>query len=130
MEVVQFRGRTTPYLEQAPGKPSLNVLKLARNGLGMELRTLIGAAKKKRASVRKDGVSFDGNGHRRVPNLSVSPLGEKGAGDKLHFLILFEDVIPSGESAETASRNRLKGSAGEKAELKRLKREFADAQDA
>lgn len=55
MDVVQFRGRTTPYLEQAPGKPSLNVLKLARNGLAMELRTLIGAAKKKRAPIRKDG---------------------------------------------------------------------------
>ena len=129
MEVVQFRGRTTPYLEQAPGKPSLNVLKLARNGLGMELRTLIGAAKKKGASVRRDGVSFDGNGHKRVLNLSVSPLADK-VGNKSHFLILFEDVNPHGESAGAASRNRTKGSAGEKAELKRLKRELSEAQDA
>ncbi len=37
MEVVQFRGRTTPCLEPAPGKPSLNLLKLARNGLALEL---------------------------------------------------------------------------------------------
>ena len=53
MEVVQFRGRTNPYLEPAPGKPSLNILKLARNGLAMELRALIGAAAKKKALVRR-----------------------------------------------------------------------------
>jgi two-component system, chemotaxis family, CheB/CheR fusion protein len=35
MEVVQIRGRTTPYLEQSSGKPTLNVLKLARNGLAV-----------------------------------------------------------------------------------------------
>ena len=63
MEVVHFRGRTAPYLEPAPGKPSLNVLKLARNGLASELRTLIGAAMKKDAPIQKEGVSFNGNGH-------------------------------------------------------------------
>ncbi len=67
MEVVHFRGRTAPYLEPAPGKPSLNVLKLARNGLAIELRTLIGAAIKKDAPIQREGVSFNGNGHRSIP---------------------------------------------------------------
>jgi len=43
----------------------------------LELRTLIGAAKKKRTPVRKDGVSFDVDGHKRILKLSVSPLGGK-----------------------------------------------------
>ena len=47
MEVVQFRGRTSPFLEQSPGKPSTNLLKLARNGLALELRALILAAGKR-----------------------------------------------------------------------------------
>ncbi|MHB8303677.1 MAG: chemotaxis protein CheB, partial [Acidobacteriaceae bacterium] len=93
MEVVQFRGRTTPYLEPAPGKPSLNLLKLARNGLALELRSLIGGARKKHAPVSKKNISFVGNGHKRVLNLSVSPLGDKDPSEEeRYFLVLFEDV--------------------------------------
>src|SRR5262249_768079 len=33
MEVLQFRGHTSAYLEPAPGAPSLNLMKLAREGL-------------------------------------------------------------------------------------------------
>ena len=69
MEVVHFRGRTAPYLEQASGKPSLNVLKLARHGLAVELRTLINAAIRKDALVRRNGVTLSGNGHARTLNL-------------------------------------------------------------
>ncbi len=93
LEVVQFRGRTSPYLEPAPGKPSLNVLKLARNELAVELRNLISAARKKNEPVKKEGISFGGNGHKRILNLSVSPLGKKSFPREEHyFLILFEDV--------------------------------------
>jgi two-component system, chemotaxis family, CheB/CheR fusion protein len=99
MEVVQFRGQTAPYLAPPPGRPSANVLKLARNGLAIELRALIGAATKKGGAARKDGIAFDKNGHKRMLNLSVTPLGdkrstEKGARDKPLFLILFDDVTP------------------------------------
>ncbi len=130
MEVVQFRGRTTPYLEPAPGKPSLNVLKLARNGLAVELRTLIGTAKKKGTPVRKDGVTFDGDGHKRVLNLSVLPLGEKEPEDKRFFVVLFDDVTPQWIPGRDAARSRIKESAGDKEELRRLKRALADTQDA
>jgi two-component system CheB/CheR fusion protein len=56
MEVVQFRGETIPYLAPAPGKPSLNLLKLARNGLALELRTLIGAVRKKDTPLRQEKI--------------------------------------------------------------------------
>jgi two-component system, chemotaxis family, CheB/CheR fusion protein len=130
MEVVQFRGRATPYLEAAPGKPSLNVLKMAQNGLAVELRMLIGAARKKGIPVRKEGVHFEANGHKRVLNLSVLPLLEKGSRDTSFFVVLFEDVGPRGVPTKDASRSRTKGAAGENLELKRLKRELADTQDA
>jgi two-component system, chemotaxis family, CheB/CheR fusion protein len=130
MEILQFRGRTTPYLEQAPGKASLNVLKLARNGLAIELRTLIGAAAKKDAPVKKEGVAFDGNGHKRILNLSVLPLVVKGSGNKRFFLILFEDVTPQLTSTENISPGKTKGSVQDKLESKRLKRELDCARDA
>jgi two-component system, chemotaxis family, CheB/CheR fusion protein len=130
MEVVQFRGRTTPYLEPAPGKPSLNVLKLAQNGLAVELRTLIGAARKKGTPVRKDGVVFDGNGHKRILDLSVLPLGEKDSAGSLFFVVLFDDVTPRWTPSADVSRRGTKASSGAKLESKRMKRELAEAQAA
>lgn len=130
MDILQFRGRTTPYLEQTPGKASLNVLKLARNGLAIELRTLIGAAAKKDASVKKEGVAFDGNEHKRILNLSVSPLGVKGSGDKRFFLILFDDVTPQLTSAGDIPRGKTKANGPDKLEFQQLKRALVDAQDA
>ena len=131
MEVVQFRGRTTPYLEPAPGRPSLNVLKLARNGLAVELRTLISAVRKNDAPVKKDDVRFDSNGDKRILNLSVTPLGEKNSlREERYFLILFDDVTSHRISGSgDVSRRGMKGSA-EKNEFKRLKQELADAQNA
>lgn len=132
MEVIQFRGRTSPYLEPAPGKPSLNVLKLARNGLALELRSLINAAKRKNAPVRKNDFGFDDNGQKRILNLSVSPLGEKHSsrGERC-FLILFEDITShtisqSGEEPPA----RKKDETEKKLEFKRLRQELADTQDA
>jgi len=132
MEVVQFRGRTTPFLEPAPGKPSLNVLKLAQNGLAIELRTLINAARKTGAPVKKDGVIFDGNGHKRILNISISPLGKNSSpGKERYFLILFDDVTSHRISGSGASPPRGKKVGAEKNdESRRLKQQLADAQDA
>ena len=135
MEVVQFRGRTTPYLEAGSGKPSLNVLKLAQHGLSLELRMLISAAEKKSVPVRKDGVLFEGDGVKRMLNLSVSPLGEKrdgkkGRGENRSYLILFEDVTSRGTSViDEAPQGNAKSGAGNKGETKRLMEELAATQD-
>ena len=129
MEVVHFRGRTAPYLEPAPGKPSLNVLKLARNGLAIELRTLIGAAIKKDALILREGVSFNSNGHRRILNLSVTPLGDKGPQGRNFFLVLFDHVTPTATARSTQHR-KTKEDHENKPELKRLRQELLNAQEA
>lgn len=134
MEVVQFRGHTAPYLAPPPGRPSVNVLKLARNGLAIELRALIAAAMKKDATARKDSIAFDENGHKRLLNLSVTPLGEKrsrekGARDKQFFLILFDDVTLS-SSDETTSKRNLKGHNQTDQETRRLNQELVSTRDA
>ena len=127
MEVVQFRGRTTPYLEPAPGKPTLNVLKLARNGLALELRSLIAAARKKNAPAEKNNISLDG--HKTTVNISVSPLGNKDLSkEERHFLVLFEDVTRMSGSREVPPRTAQRG-AGKDRELARLNQELTAAQD-
>ena len=129
LEVVQFRGRTTPYLEPAPGKPSLNILKLARNGLAMELRALIAAAAKKKALVKKDGITFENHDHKKLLNLSVAPLGDPTSSDERFFLVLFDEVAAQPVPATTRGAGR-KESAVKKNELRRLKEELTRTQDA
>jgi two-component system CheB/CheR fusion protein len=135
MEVVQFRGQTTPYLAPPPGKPSLNVLKLARNGLAIELRSLITAAAKKGQTARKDGVPFEENGHKRILNLLVAPLGGKqhrGEREQVtqFFLILFDVVPPVVAHVEATPEHKSKGRNRSDPETGRLKQELASTRDA
>ena len=59
LEISQFRGSTGLFLEPAPGKASLNLLKMARPGLGFELRTiLLKALKSGEAEKKSMGRSF------------------------------------------------------------------------
>jgi two-component system CheB/CheR fusion protein len=89
-DVVQFRGRTGPYLEAPPGVASFNVLKMAREGLLVELRAAILKAKKSRRAVRAERVQVRQDGHFRPVNLEVVPLRDDGTGVQ-HFLVLFEE---------------------------------------
>ena len=53
LQVLQFRGATGPYLEPPTGKASFDVLKMAREGLMLPLRTAINKAKKDEQAVRR-----------------------------------------------------------------------------
>ncbi len=55
-EVIQTRGDLTPYLKFATGKMSINLLKLARDGLLMELRLALEKLKKHPRVMRKRTV--------------------------------------------------------------------------
>ena len=46
MEIRYVRGHTSPYLEQAQGPASLNLFRMARAGLDLELRAALSKAKR------------------------------------------------------------------------------------
>jgi two-component system CheB/CheR fusion protein len=95
MNVLQFRGRTGPYLEQAPGQPQHNLLKMARVGLLPALRSALAEARKGGATVRKEGVRFDDDGAMRTCSVVVIPLVEPDSKER-PFLVLFEAVAAAG----------------------------------
>ena len=99
MQIVQFRGQTGPFLEPAPGEASLNLLKMAKEGLLHGVRSAIQAARKGRGPVRKNDLQVrDGKGWARV-NVEVLPLAALG---RVHYLVLFERATRRG--AERASK--------------------------
>jgi two-component system, chemotaxis family, CheB/CheR fusion protein len=90
LQILSFRGQTGPYIEPAAGSASLNLLKMARQDLVMELRAVVHEAIKEHRPVRKEGVRIqqqDGS-YRRV-NLQVMPLSGANAVEPC-YLVLFE----------------------------------------
>ncbi len=91
MEILQFRGHTGLYLEPASGTASLDVLKMAREGLHMELRTALHKARRQGVSVRRDGLRVKHNGGFNTVNFEVVPIRSAGSRER-HFLVLFEEA--------------------------------------
>ncbi|HEX7672249.1 MAG TPA: CheR family methyltransferase, partial [Polyangiaceae bacterium] len=93
LAVVQFRGRTGPYLEHAPGTASFDLLRTAREELRLPLRRTIEAARAAQGVAREPGVSLVVGDQRRTVALEVIPFLVQGR--QSHFLVLFEDVTPA-----------------------------------
>jgi len=90
LEVLQFRGRTSRFLEPPAGTASFNLLKMAREGLLGDLRSVIHTAKRNNAPERREGIRVSLNDHTITVNLEaipfVTPLKER------FVLVLFEEA--------------------------------------
>jgi two-component system CheB/CheR fusion protein len=126
MEILQFRGRTSAFLEPAPGTASFNLLKMAREGLLAELRTAIHQARKNDTSVRRERISISAEGQTQLVNIDVIPFISPHSAR--HLIILFESV-----PEPVVSRRGKKGAAPapptETKQTVRLKRELEATRD-
>ena len=89
MDIVYFRGSTFNYLEQAAGKPSHNLLKMAKHGLPFELRNILHKAKKEKAAVIKENIPVQVNGSPRNITIEAIPLSKI---IDPHYLIVFHET--------------------------------------
>ncbi|HEY9073279.1 MAG TPA: PAS domain-containing protein, partial [Desulfobaccales bacterium] len=93
LNIIQFRGHTGIFLEPAPGEASLNLIRMAREGLRTELRSAVYASLKANTPVRKEGIKLRHNGALRVVNLEVFPL-RPGTTLERYLLVVFEEAAP------------------------------------
>lgn len=102
-EVLQFRGKTSPYLEPAPGRASLNLLKMLREGLLLEVRNAIQKAKRTGEAIRKKNIATRrGHGFHKV-DFEVVPMQATHQGR--HFLVLFQDsALPPASPKEKRAK--------------------------
>jgi len=115
MEIIHTRGNVNRYLKLATGRPSLSLLKMAREGLGVELRNALSRAKKENAVVGKKNLQIkiengDGNGEgsaaavsTRLVNFDVIPV-TLGATKELYFMIVFQEA-PQEPPREAGTRH-------------------------
>jgi two-component system CheB/CheR fusion protein len=115
MEILHTRGNVNLYLKLAPGRASLSLMKMAREGLLVELRNAINRAKKGNAVVEKRNLRIkngNANGEKpeatnstRLVNFDVIPV-TLGNTSELCFMIVFQEaaIEPSREAAPRRTR--------------------------
>src|SRR5262249_41480506 len=104
LDILHFRGKTSPYLEPPPGEPTTNLLKMAREGLFLELRSALVEAKVRHQPVRRERLRVRDNGHNSARDVNIEVVPVKPAGtEETCFLVLFEEALIAGSPAQAAS---------------------------
>ncbi|MEH2186040.1 MAG: chemotaxis protein CheB [Nostoc sp.] len=102
MDVLQFRGEIDLYLKLASGKPSLNLFKMVRQGLLIELRATIYQAQRQKILVRREGLRIEEGDLSKIINLEVIPF-KPATDEELYFLVLFESAPPTVNNISTVN---------------------------
>jgi len=132
LQILQFRGQTGAYLEPPTGKASFEVLKMAREGLMLPLRTALNEAKKENKTVRRENVRVNQDGNSKAVNLEVTPL--KNLREQC-FLILFEDaktdaLTPASSKASEIQREENRSRSSEESQrVAELQAELLETRD-
>lgn len=126
MEILQFRGNTSLYLMQSPGKASFNILKMASTEITFELRNAIHHAIKSKQTIRKIGIEMDRNAASnvfRIVNLEVAPLKIEGEEPMLVVVFSGQQMEISGQTPGGIKKN----SNAKDKRIKKLEEELASA---
>jgi two-component system CheB/CheR fusion protein len=132
LEIVHSRGDLNRYLKFAPGRPSLSILKMAREGLLLDLRTAISRAKKERAAVIRKSIRMrNGNAHGDGAVLSVNfeviPF-TVGKLQEDYFMVVFQEApAQPARQTQTVRSGRISESTSRR--ITKLEQELAASQE-
>ncbi|MDX1520083.1 MAG: CheR family methyltransferase, partial [Anaerolineae bacterium] len=124
-EILYFYGRTGKYLEPASGEASLNLLRMAREGLRIPLTTAIRKVITQKQAIAQENIRVETNGVAQLITLRVRPVQWPAAMQGL-ILVIFENATPAQplEASDTpteAGDGRQAGIAELELELKSTK---------
>ncbi|MCR0983731.1 CheR family methyltransferase [Roseomonas populi] len=103
-QVLNFSGRTGPFLDPSTGVANLNLLNLVHRDLRLDLRAALLRAGAERRTVRISSLRMGTEDEARRVGMTIEPLTENSQ-DPPHFVVLFHDLGMDGGEAEEAARN-------------------------
>jgi two-component system, chemotaxis family, CheB/CheR fusion protein len=92
-DILYVHGRTGKYLEPAQGEGSLNVLKMAREGLKLELNAAMRKVVVQKEPIHFPGLRVGGNMEDTMVNVTVSPVFEGISTLSSLVMIVFQEVV-------------------------------------
>jgi len=128
LEIVQFIGQTGRYLDPQPGDATLNLLKMVKAGLQLELRLAFQRVRSS-GTIRKDGILVEIDGNLKSTSFEILPV-KNTPGKEHYYLVVFENnrpqAKPVADKAEAAGQKRPVKRKSSKVELenKHLKEEL------
>lgn len=125
LNIIQFRGKTAPFLEPTQGQASLNLLKMVPHGLAQELTKAIAEAKAQNTTLRRRGVRVRDGQRLRDIDVEVSLVRLPGLTEPA-ILILFEESTAPVVQVDAPATASGTPSAGDYAQLRQ---ELAAAND-
>jgi two-component system CheB/CheR fusion protein len=102
-DILFIHGKTGRYLEPAAGEASMNIFSMAREGLRLELASLVRRALMQRREVESPGLRVQSNDDYHMVKLSVRPLSGIN-GMRGMALVAFEPVASGGATAFTPNK--------------------------
>jgi two-component system CheB/CheR fusion protein len=102
-DILYLLGRTGEYLEPSPGEASMNIFKMAREGLRGDLTIALHRAALLGITTRHAGLRVKNNGNAAACDLTVIPVpadAERSIPDGL-FLVIIEERLPSAPRPST-----------------------------
>jgi two-component system, chemotaxis family, CheB/CheR fusion protein len=118
MDILQFHGDTDRYLRPPSGRATLNLFRMARNGLRSDLLAALELARQTGAQVCREGVRFGTETTQQEVTIRVLPLALPRSGIS-HYLVVFEEaaaparpisqesLLPASGSAPLAEADRI-----------------------
>lgn len=89
MEIVYIHGDVSPFLEPSQGRPTFNLLKMAREGLAFELRSTFYKVKNAKVAVKKEDIPIMIKGKMFHSTLEIVPIENC---IEPYFLIVFKQT--------------------------------------
>ncbi len=96
-EILQFRGDTSPYLTQSDGRASLNLLKIAREGLFAAIRAGLQHAAGNSDTLRTEGVIVKNDAGLVTVSLIIIPVVYPASEDRCCWIFFDSRISPSSE---------------------------------
>ena len=92
-EIIYLHGRTGRFLEPAPGDADLNIIKMAREGLRLELISILHQVVILREVVHRPDLRVKTNGSYSMVDLTVRPVlvGSSHGPDLTFYLVILEE---------------------------------------
>ena len=127
-EIIQFRGKINQFLEPTPGNASLNLFKMMKEGLNLDLHTSIRKAQKLNRAVLLENIKINTDETIKIIDLEVIPIKAVLNPQEFFFLILFKDKSefyyqPTKEKVEKRKSKTIKNDSKD-IQIDRLRKEL------
>src|SRR5690606_627575 len=97
LEVLQFRGDTHPYVQNAAGSASLGVPRLVQKGLLAGLREMIQEVRATRTPIRRPNLTFRHRARFHSVDVEVIPIQRRSSVQICFLVLFFESPALAGE---------------------------------